>query len=59
MMEIVDWYLKEQIDILRLMLYREEFIPSNQYDCPHCGPLLRKIELLHLELTKSEDQAAA
>ncbi len=53
----MDWYLKEQIDIFRLMHCREEFIPSNPHACSHYGSCLRKIEILRWELTKSEDQA--
>ena len=56
---VVNWYLHEQIEIYRLMLYREEFFPADPSACLHCGPLLRKIEILQQELANSEDQQAA
>ena len=52
-------FLKEQIEIHRLMLYREEFLPQEPSTCIHCGPLLRKIELLQTELSDSEDKSVA
>ena len=41
------------------MLYREEFLPPNPRTCEHCGPILRKIEILQKELANYENQAAA
>ncbi len=55
----MNWYLQEQIEIYRLMLYREEFLPPDPSTCLHCAPLLRKIEILQQELDFSEDQQVA
>ena len=55
----MNWHLEEQIEIYRSMLYREEFLPPDPHSCKHCGPLLRKIEILQNELANSENQAAA
>ena len=52
-------FLIEQIEIYRSMLYREEFLPPDPHACEHCGPILRKIEILQKELANYENQAAA
>ena len=41
------------------MLYREEFLPNDPSFCLHCGPLLRKIEILQQELAGSDEQLVA
>ena len=50
--------LSEEIEILQLMLYREEFVqdPSAR---KHCEPLLDKIEKNLAELADLDRQAAA
>jgi hypothetical protein len=55
----MNWHLEEQIEIYRSMLYREEFLPPDPHACEHCGPILRKIEILQKELANYENQAAA
>ena len=55
----MNWHLQEQIEIYRSMLYREEFLPPDPHACEHCGPILRKIEILQKELESFENQAAA
>tara|TARA_B100002051_G_scaffold273171_1_gene311433 strand:+ start:380 stop:556 length:177 start_codon:yes stop_codon:yes gene_type:complete len=52
-------FLKEQIEIYRLMLYREEFRPHDPYTCEYCGPILRKMNILQKELANYENQSAA
>ena len=52
-------FLKEEIDINRLMLYREECLPSGQSTCLHNENLLSKIKQLEIELSDLEDQLAA
>ena len=51
--------LKEEIQILRLMLYREDALPSDPACCIHCGPLLRKIALLEQQLAETHDKSVA
>ena len=36
--------LSEEIEILRLMLYKDEFLTLDPKACKHSGPLIRKIE---------------
>ena len=36
--------LSEEIEILRLMLYRDEFLTLDPKACKHSGPLISKIE---------------
>ena len=52
-------FLKEEIDINRLMLYREEYLPSGDRTCLHNENLLSKIKQLKIELADLEDQLAA
>ncbi|QNI42740.1 hypothetical protein SynA1528_01713 [Synechococcus sp. A15-28] len=52
-------FLIEQIEIYRSMLYRDVFLPPDPYACEHCGPILRKIEILQMELASSENQTGA
>ena len=52
-------FLKEEIDISRLMLYREECLPSGGRTCLHNENLLSKINQLEIELSDLEDQLAA
>ena len=59
---IVDSYrdfLKEEININRVMLYREECLPSGDSTCLHNENLLSKIKQLEIELSDLEDQLAA
>ena len=59
---VVDSYrdfLKEEIDINRLMLYQEERLPSGGRTCLHNESLLSKIKQLEIELSDLEDQLAA
>ena len=59
---IVDSYLdflKEEININRVMLYREECLPSGDNTCLHNETLLSKIKQLEVELSDLEDQLAA
>ena len=51
--------LKEDIKILRLMLYREEALPPDPGCCIHCGPILSKIVKLEQQLASSEKDAVA
>ena len=51
--------LSEEIEILRLMLCRDEFLPSDPSSCMHCGTLLSKIKQLENELSDFESQMAA
>ena len=41
------------------LVYREEFLPEDPSCCLHCGPLLRKIEILQQELAGSDEQLVA
>lgn len=52
-------FLKEEIEILRLMLYREEFLLPDPKSCIHCGILLSKLNQLEIELSDFESQLAA
>ena len=52
-------FLKEEIEIHRLMLYRDEFLTLDPSACKHCGPLLSKIEEYKKDLSELEDQMAA
>ena len=52
-------FLKEEIDINRLMLYREDCLPSGDITCLHNEHLLSKIKQLEIELSDLEDQLAA
>lgn len=55
----VNQSIQEEIQILRLMLYREDVLPTDPACCIHCGPLLQKIVLLEQKLAASEEQSAA
>ena len=48
--------LSEEIEILRLMLYRDEFLTLNPKACNHSGPLISKIEENMKELSDLNDQ---
>ena len=51
--------LSEEIEILRLMLYRDEFLSLDPKSCKHSGPLISKIEENMKELSGLDDQSAA
>ena len=51
--------LSEEIEILRLMLYRDEFLTLDPKACKHSGPLIRKIEENMKELSDLDAQSAA
>ena len=51
--------LSEEIEILRLMLYRDEFLTLDPKACKHSGPLISKIEDNMRELCDLDDQSAA
>ena len=51
-------FLKEEIDINRLMLYREELLPPGSV-CLHNENLLSKIKQLEIELSDLDDQLAS
>ena len=51
--------LSEEIEILRLMLYRDEFLTLDPKACKHSGPLMSKIEENMKELFDLDDQSAA
>ena len=51
--------LIEEIEILRLMLYRDEFLTLDPKVCKHSGPLINKIEENMKELSGLDDQSAA
>ena len=51
--------LSEEIEILRLMLYREEFLTLDPKACKHSGPLISKIEENIKELSDLDDKSAA
>ena len=55
----VSWYLREELMILRLMLYREECIHPGTRPCLHNENLLCKIGELEKELADYKDQLAA
>ena len=48
--------LSEEIEILRLMLYRDEFLSLDPKACKHSGPLISKIEENMKELFDLKDQ---
>ena len=48
--------LIEEIEILQLMLYRDEFLPLDPKACNHSGPLISKIEENMKELSELNDQ---
>ena len=51
--------LNEEIEILRLMLYRDEFLTLDPKACKHSGPLIIKIEENMKELSCLDDKSAA
>ena len=51
--------LSEEIEILQLMLYRDEFLTLDPRSCKHSGPLISKIEENIKELSDLDDQSAA
>ena len=51
--------LSEEIEILRLMLYRDEFLTLDPKACKHSGPLIFKIEENMKELSDLDDQSVA
>ena len=51
--------LSEEIEILRLMLYRDEFLTLDPKACKHSGPLISKIEENMNELSCLDDKFAA
>ena len=51
--------LREEIEILQLMLYRDDFLTVDAQDCSHCGPILIKLDEDRRELSVLENQAAA
>ena len=51
--------LNEEIEILRLMLYRDEFLTLDPKACKHSGPLISKIEENLKELSDLDNQSAA
>ena len=51
--------LSEEIEILRLMLYRDEFLTLDPKACKHSGPYVRKIEENMKELSDLDGQSAA
>lgn len=52
-------FLKEEIDINRFMLYREELLPPGGSVCLHNENLLSKIKQLEIELSDLDDQLAS
>ena len=48
--------LSEQIEVLQLMLYRDEFLTLDHKTCKHSGPLISKIEENMKELSELNDQ---
>ena len=51
--------LSEQIEVLQLMLYRDEFLTLAPKTCKHSGPLISKIEENMKELSELNDQPLA
>jgi len=51
--------LSEEIEILRLMLYRDEFLDRDPKACKHSGPILSEIETNLKELSDLENQSVA
>ena len=50
--------LSEEIEILRLMLYRDEFLTIDPKACKHSGPF-RNIKVNVKELSSLDDKSAA
>ena len=50
--------LSEEIEILRLMLYRDEFLTLDPKACRYSGPLISKIEENMKELSGLDKQSA-
>jgi len=48
--------LSEEIEILQLMLYRDEFLTLDPKACKHSGPLISIIEENMKELSDLNDQ---
>ena len=48
--------LSEEIEILQLMLYRDEFLTLDPKACKHSGPLISKIEENMKELSELNNQ---
>ena len=48
--------LSEEIEVLQLMLYRDEFLTLDPKACKHSGPLISKIEENMKELSELNDQ---
>ena len=55
----MNWQLREEITILRLMLYGEEWLPQDSSYRLHNDNLLSKIMELEKELADDEDQLTA
>ena len=51
--------LSEEIEVLQLMLYRDEFLTLDPKACKHSGPLISKIEEKMKELSELNDQPLA
>ena len=51
--------LSEEIEILQLMLYRDEFLTLDPKACKHSAPLIKKIEENMNELSGLDDKSAA
>ncbi|AII49049.1 hypothetical protein KR52_07825 [Synechococcus sp. KORDI-52] len=51
--------LSEEIEILQLMLYRDEFLGQDPKACKHSGPILIKIAENIKELSDLDDHSAA
>ena len=51
--------LIEEIEILRLMLYRDEFLDQDPKACKHSGPIWSEINKNMKELSDIENQSAA
>ena len=51
--------LSEEVEILRLMLCRDQFLNLDPKACKHSGPLISKIEENMKELNGLDDQSAA
>ena len=56
---VMNQSLKEEIEVLRSMLYREDYLPQDPTCCIHSGPLLRRIELLEQQLAESKKKSVA
>ena len=52
-------YLSEEIKVLRLMLYRDEFLTLDPKACKYSGPLLSEIDENMKELSDLDNQSAA